>query len=62
MIVTLEVKDFLDFVMMWHVVNCNCGMPPQSLLFPITDIAFTFLKTPPVGTSSNNFGIVVFSE
>ena len=51
MIITLEVKDFLDFVMKWHVVNSNCGMPPQSLLFPITDIAFIFLKTPPVGTS-----------
>ena len=51
MIVTLEVKDLLDFVTIWHVFNRNCGMPPQSLLFPTTDIAFTFLKTPPVGTS-----------
>ena len=47
----MEVKDFVDFVTTGHVVNCNCGIPPQSLLFPITDIAVTFLKTPPVGTS-----------
>ena len=51
MIVNLEARDFLDFVTLWHVGNCNCGIPPQSLLFPITDIIFTFLKTPPVGTS-----------
>ena len=51
MIVNLEARDFLDFVTLWHVGSCNCGIPPQSLLFPIIDIAFTFLKTPPVGTS-----------
>ena len=50
-IVNLEARDFLDFVTLWHVGNCNCGIPLQSLLFLITVIIFTFLKTPSVGTS-----------
>ena len=51
MIVNLEARDFLDFLTLWYVGNCNCGILPQSLLFPITDIIFAFLKTPLVGTS-----------
>jgi hypothetical protein len=51
-ILNLEaIRDFLDFVTLRHLGNCNCGIPPQSLLFPITDVAFTYLKTPSVGSS-----------
>ena len=43
-IIVLEARDFLDFVTLWHFGSCNCGIPPQSLLFPIIDIASTFFK------------------
>ena len=46
MIIVLEARDFLDFVTLGHFVSYNCGIPPQSLLFPIIDIASTFLKNP----------------
>ena len=45
MIIVLEARDFLDFVTLGHLGSCNCGIPPQSLLFPIIDIASIFLKT-----------------
>ena len=50
MIIVLEARDFLDFVTLGHFGSCNCGIPPQSLLFAIIDIASTFLKTPTVGS------------
>ena len=34
-----------------HLGNRNSVMPPQSLLFPTTDIALAFAKTPLIGTS-----------
>ena len=49
MIIVLEARDFLDFVTLGHFGSCNCGIPPQSLLIAIIDIASTFLKTPTVG-------------
>ena len=48
-IIVLEARDFLDFVTLGHFGSCNYGIPPQSLLFAIIDIASTFLKTPTVG-------------
>ena len=50
-IVNLEVRDLLDFVTLGHGGSCNCGIPAQSLLFPITNIVFKFLKTPSIGSS-----------
>ena len=48
----LKARDFLDFLtLIGHAGNCNSGTPPQSLVFPITNIALAFLKTPSVGTS-----------
>ena len=44
--------EFLGFMTFeGHFGNCNFGMPPQSLVFPINDIVLVFLKTPLVGTS-----------
>ena len=53
MIIDLEARDFLYFVTLGHAGSCNCGIPPQSLLFPIIDIVSTFLKTPIVGSASS---------
>jgi len=49
-VLDLEARDFLDFVTSGHVGSCNCEIPQQSLLFLIIDVAFTFLKTPTVGS------------
>ena len=48
MIIVLEARDFLDFVILGHSGSCNCGIPLQSLFFPIIDAAYRFLKTPTV--------------
>ena len=50
MIIVLQARDFLYFVTLGHFGSCNCGIPPQSLLFTIIDIASTFLKTPTIGS------------
>ena len=55
MIFVLEARDFLDFVILGHLGSCNCGIPPQILLFPIIDIASIFLKTPTVGSEPSIF-------
>ena len=44
--------EFLGFMTFeGHFGNCNFGMPSQSLVFPINDIALVFLKIPLIGTS-----------
>ena len=44
--------DFLGFITFTsHFGNCNFGIPPQSLVFPINDMTLMFLKTPSIGTS-----------
>ena len=51
-IATLKPMDFHGFMTFTgHFGNFKLGIPPQSLAFPINDIAFVFLKTPSVGTS-----------
>ena len=51
-IISLNERDFLGFMTLTgHGGNCSRGTPPQSLVFPFTDIALVFLKTPSVGTS-----------
>ena len=51
-ILSLNDMDFVGFMTSTgHGGNISCGTPPQSLAFPITDIALAFLKTPSVGTS-----------
>ena len=51
-ILSLNERDFVGFMTSTgHGGNISCGTPPQSLAFPITDIALAFLKTPSVGTS-----------
>lgn len=42
-----EIMRFLEM----HLGNCNSAIPPQSLLFPATDITLTFAKIPFAGTS-----------
>ena len=50
-ILSLNERDFVGFMTSTgHGGNSSCGTPPQSLVFPITDIALAFLKTPSVGT------------
>ena len=44
--------EFLGFMTFeGHFGNYNFGMPSQSLVFPINDIALVFLKIPLIGTS-----------
>ena len=51
-ILSLNERDFVGFMTSTrHGGNNSCGTPPQSLVFPITDIALAFLKTPSVGNS-----------
>jgi hypothetical protein len=50
--VNLNAWDFLYFITLTsHACNCSSGIPPQSFLFLITDIALAFRKTLSVGTS-----------
>ena len=55
MIIVPEARDFLYFVTLGHLGSCNCGIPPQILLFPIIDIASIFLKTLTVGSGPSIF-------
>ncbi|KAL1080374.1 hypothetical protein V6Z11_D10G290300 [Gossypium hirsutum] len=48
-IATFNLRELLDDVFELHLNKCNSGTPPQSLLFPSTNVAVPFLKTPPLG-------------
>ena len=50
MAVNLNAWDFPCFITLTsHACNCSFRIPPQSFLFPITNIALAFWKTPWVG-------------
>ena len=51
-IISLNERDFLSFMtLIGHGGNYSCGTPPQSLVFPFTDIALACLKISSIGTS-----------
>jgi hypothetical protein len=55
-ITSLKPMEFLGFMTFtWHFGNCNFGIPPQSLVFPINDIALVFMKTPQLVPHPQNY-------
>ena len=51
-ILSLNERDFVGFMTsIGHGGNISYETPPQSLVFPIIEIALAFLKSPSIGTS-----------
>ena len=51
MTLNLKASDFPSFItIISHACSCNSRIPPQSFLFPFTDMILAFLKMPSVNT------------